>query len=99
MGYLPDGRPLDWTPCTHEFSNIIINEPEVSICDEDKDEVQGHIVDCLGKDSYYGMDIDAWERQEERDKDVTLPIEQQEVLDNIIPLIVEVHTTRRRPRK
>jgi len=95
MGYLPGGGPLDWTPCTHEFSNVIVNEPEVSICDEDK--VEGHTVYHLGEDSYCGMDIDAWERQGERDKDVTLPIK-QEVFDSIVSLMVEVHTTPRRPR-
>lgn len=38
----------------------------------------------LEEDSYYGTDVDIWDRREERDKDVTLP------LDSTTPLIEEV---------
>ena len=97
MGYFDDNGPLDWTPCTHEFRNIIFNEPEILMRDEDEDELQSRVADYLnyiGKDSYFGKVIGSWERQGERDKDVTLPMKQ---LDNIIAPIVEVHTACRRP--
>jgi hypothetical protein len=85
MGYYPDSGPLDWTPCHPKLTtNLIIDEPEVLIPDEEDDD------DCdddLGEDSYCGMDIDIWERQGERDKDVTLPAE----LDSITPMIVTVN--------
>jgi hypothetical protein len=88
MGYAPDSGPLDWTPCYPKFSTIPF-EPEVSISDESegkREDTYNH----LGEDSYYGMDLDSWERRGERDKDVTLPAQQEAELDNITPLIVEV---------
>src|SRR6266545_1850388 len=86
MGYSLDA-PLDWTPCYPQITNIILDEHIVSISDEDEDDCDG----CkLGEDSYCAWDILMWERQGERDKDLTLPARQEADLDNIIPLIVEV---------
>jgi hypothetical protein len=84
LGYSRDSGPLDWTPCYPKTSNFI---PEVLIPDEEDDDDSDN---DLGEDSYYGMDIDIWERQGERDKDVTLSAKQEAELDSITPLIVEV---------
>ena len=47
MRYLPDSNgPLDWTPCYHEIRNVVIEEPEVSISDEDKRKTY---IDPLGR--------------------------------------------------
>ncbi len=89
MGYTPDSRPLDWTPCYPQISTFILDEPEVSIPDEDKGKGEDR-GNYLGEDSYYGMDLDSWERHGERGEDVTLPAQQEAELDNITPLIVEV---------
>ncbi|KAF8638146.1 hypothetical protein AX17_002419 [Amanita inopinata Kibby_2008] len=43
--------------------------------------------DEIGEDSYFGWDLDAWERQGPRDKDITLPAMQEVKLDSMIPLI------------
>ncbi|RDB25721.1 Casein kinase I hhp1 [Hypsizygus marmoreus] len=88
MGYSPNSGPLDWTPCYLKSTNPILDEPEVSIPDEDDED--GDSGDDLGEDSYYGMDLDMWERQGERDKDVTLPAKLEAELDSITPLIIEV---------
>ncbi len=88
MGYTSDSGPLDWTPC-YPQTPIILDESEVSIPDEA--ECKGEDSDNhFGEDSYYGMDLDSWERHGERDKDVTLLAQQEAELDNITPLIVEV---------
>jgi len=80
--------PLDWTPCYPETTNPIQEEPEVSIPDDDED---GGDYSGLELPSYIATDIDMWDAvQEERDKDLTLPAEQEAELDAIIPLIVEV---------
>jgi hypothetical protein len=86
IGHSPDSGPLDWTPCYPQTTNLILDEPEVSIPEEDDD--NSH--DDLGEDSYYGMDIDIWERQGERNKDVTLSAKQEAELDIITLPIVEV---------
>jgi hypothetical protein len=84
LGYYPDSGPLNWTPC-YPQCNIFI--PEVLIPDvEDDDDID----DDPWEDSYYGMDIDIWERQGERDKDVTLTAKMEAVLDSITRPIVEV---------
>jgi hypothetical protein len=85
LGYYPDSGPLNWTPCYPKTTNFI---PEVLIPDEEDDDNDSD--DDPGEDSYYGMDIDIWERQGERDKDVTLSAKQEAELDSITPLIVEV---------
>ncbi|KAI6026988.1 putative casein kinase-1 hhp1 [Pisolithus marmoratus] len=87
LGLSLDDGPLDWTPCYPKTTNPIPDEPTVSIPDEDED---GYGDDDLGEDSYYGTDIDIWDRQGERDKDVTLPAEQEAELDSIIRPIEEV---------
>jgi hypothetical protein len=88
MGHSNDSGPLNWTPCYRETTNPILDEPEVSIPDEDDEDGDGD--DDLGEDSYYGMDIDIWGRHGERDKDVTLSAKQEAELDSITPLIIEV---------
>lgn len=91
MGYSPNNGPLDWTPCYPHVTNLTLEDPTVSIPDEDTDEDEDNDSDSdLGEDSYFGWDIDIWDRQGERDKDVTLPAEQETELDNITPVIVEV---------
>lgn len=88
LGYSSDNGPLKWTPCYPETANLI---PEVVIPhEEEEDEGNGDDDDSLGENSYYEMDIDIWERQGERDKDVTLSAKQEAELDSIIPLIIEV---------
>jgi len=82
MGYSLDSAPLDWTPCYPQITNIILDEPIVSISGEDEDDCDGY---NLGEDSYCAWDISMWEQQGERDKDVTLPAQQEADLDNIIP--------------
>jgi len=73
MGYSPDGGPFDWTPCYPQTSILILDEPEISISDEGKDNGDDH----SGEDSYYGMDLDSWQPHGEQDKDVTLPAQQE----------------------
>jgi hypothetical protein len=86
LGYSADSGPLNWTPCYPKTTNLI---PKVLIPDEEEPEGDDSD-DDLGEDSYYGMDIDIWERQGERDKDVTLSAKEEADLDSITPLIVEV---------
>ena len=89
MGYFPDSDsgPLDWTPCYHEIRKLTVDEPEISIPDEDQDKTY---LDPLGEDSYRGLDFDVWDRQGERSKDVTLPAKLKVEIEGTIPLIVEV---------
>ncbi|KAJ3500813.1 hypothetical protein NLJ89_g9624 [Agrocybe chaxingu] len=82
--------PLDWIPCTAQGEGHMgtVEEPEVSIDDDEADDDDS---DSLGEDSYVGEDIDMWDnRQGERDKDLTFPAKQREVLDGIIGVISEV---------
>lgn len=81
LGFSLDNGPLDWTPCCPQTTNPIPDESIVSVPDEDMD---GDGDGDLEEDSYYGTDVDIWDRREERDKDVTLP------LDSTTPLIEEV---------
>lgn len=89
MGYSLNDGPLDWTPCYPQVTNPILEEPAVSIPEEGEGEGK-HGDDDRGEDSYFGLDIDIWDRQGERDKEVTLPAEWKTELDNFIPLIEEV---------
>ena len=89
MGYSLSDGPLDWTPCYPKVTRLVLEEPTVSTPDEDDDE-DSDDDDDLGEDSYFGLDIDIWNRQGDRDKDLTLPAEQEADLDNIIPSIEEV---------
>ncbi|KAI6118453.1 hypothetical protein F5141DRAFT_619762 [Pisolithus sp. B1] len=82
LGFSVDNEPLDWTPCYPKTTNPIPDEPTFSIPDRDRDS-DGDV--DLG-----WTDIDIWDRQGGRDKDVTLPGEQEVKLDSIIPLIEEV---------
>jgi hypothetical protein len=81
-----EGEPLDWTPC-HPKPKIHLVEPEISIPDEKEVE---DCYDDLGDDSYCEMDIDRWDRQGERDKDLTLSATLEAELDSITPLIEKV---------
>jgi hypothetical protein len=89
LGYFPDSGPLNWTPCYPKTTKLILEVviPDEKEEEEDDDDDGGG---DLGDDSYYGMDIDIWERQGERDKDVTLSAKHGADLDSITPLIVEV---------
>ncbi|KAI6112618.1 putative casein kinase-1 hhp1 [Pisolithus sp. B1] len=87
LGFSLGDGPLDWTPCHPQITNPIPDEPTITIPDED---AEGDGDDDLGEDSYYGTDVDIWDRQGERDKDVTLPAEQEVELDSVTPLIEEV---------
>ena len=83
MGCSADSGSLDWTCCY-----LILHDPDVSLPDEDEDE--GEDDEDLGEDSYYGWDLDQWERNGPRDKDLTLPVVQENGVDRIIPVILEV---------
>ncbi|KAF8550757.1 kinase-like protein [Imleria badia] len=91
LDYSSNNEPLDWTPCYPHVTNLTLEEPTVSIPDEDaeKGRAKVHVSD-LGKNSYFGWDICDWDRHGARDKDVTLPAELEVELDNIIPVIGEV---------
>ncbi|KAG9316103.1 putative casein kinase-1 hhp1 [Chiua virens] len=86
LGYFPHDGPLDWTPCYLHVTKVTLDEPIVSVPEEDEDDGS----DEDDEDSYFGMDIDIWDRQGERDKDVTLPAKLEFELDNIIPVIEAV---------
>ncbi|TDL20416.1 kinase-like protein [Rickenella mellea] len=90
MDYSSDTEPLDWTPCHPNFSDTTVDEPILPDHEEYEDEIYDKDKDERPKDSYWGMDIDNWDRLGNRDKDLTLPSEQEAELDNITPLIVEV---------
>ncbi|KAF8625846.1 hypothetical protein AX17_006742 [Amanita inopinata Kibby_2008] len=84
MGYCPDSGPLDWRPCHTKITDHIPDVPEITVPDEEHSD-NGHSgSDEIGEDSYFEWDLDAWERQSPRDKDITLPAM------HMIPLIVEV---------
>ncbi|KAF9220336.1 kinase-like protein [Gyrodon lividus] len=87
LGFSLDNGPLNWTPCYPQTTNPILEEPTVFIPDKDKD---GDCDNDPREDSYYGMDIDIWDCQGERDKDVTLPAEQEIELNSLTWLIEEV---------
>jgi len=82
--------PLDWTPCNAIRSAVTpVKEPDCSIPSDDEDvdyEDSGH----LPKNSYFALDIDWWDRQGDRDKDLTLPLDQEVALDGCIAHIVDV---------
>ena len=44
----------------------------------------------MGEDSYFGWDIDVWNRQGEWDKDLTLHAEQEVELDKITLVIGDI---------
>ncbi|TDL20435.1 kinase-like protein [Rickenella mellea] len=89
VDHTTDNGPLDWTACYPNPSGPILDEPEFS--ENDEDDGTDSSDDDRPKDSYRGMDCDQWDRLGNRDKDVTLPSQQEVELDNITPLIVEVH--------
>ena len=69
-------------------TNLILHDPDISFSDEDEDE--GEDYEDLGEDSHYGWDLDQWERNGPRDKDLTLPMMQENGVSHIIPVFVEV---------
>ena len=76
--------PLDWTPSDTETTNLNQPKPEVS-------RTTRTMIPRIRRDSYFEMDVSLWDgHQGERDKVLTVPTEQEEELDTIIPLIVEV---------
>ncbi|PBK65322.1 kinase-like protein [Armillaria solidipes] len=87
---LSDGL-LDWTHYNPQPNTCHVEEPRFEIPGED----DVYVIDnahhaFLKKDSYCEWDLDMWERQMERDKDLTLPIEQEVYLDSCAPLIAQV---------
>ncbi len=68
-----------------------MDDPELDIpsLDEDSDPDDDDYA-FAAEDSYFEMDISMWERQRERDKDLTFPVERELYLDSCTPLIVQV---------
>lgn len=94
MGYSLVREPLDWTPCYPKITRPILEEPTVSIPD-DIEHVREEKVDDLDDESYVGFDIDFWYFPPgERDKELTLPVEQEAELDSALPVIEEVEGNR-----
>ncbi|PBK67948.1 kinase-like protein [Armillaria solidipes] len=86
---ISDG-PLDWTPCDPQTLTCILDEPQLEIS-EDEDEDDSDYYAFLAEDSYCELDLDMWDsRQGERDRELTLPVEQEVYLDGCTPLIVQV---------
>jgi hypothetical protein len=68
-----------------------LDDPDVSESFPDEDEGEGEDDDeDLRENSYYGWDLDQWERNGPRDKDLTMPDVLVDALDRTIPAIVEV---------
>ena len=88
MGCSADSGSLDWTCCYPKTTNLILHDPDISFSDKDEDE--GEYYEDLGEDSHYGWDLDQWERNRPRDKDLTLPMMQENDVNHIIPVFVEV---------
>ncbi|KAK0184315.1 hypothetical protein F5146DRAFT_1006586 [Armillaria mellea] len=86
---ISDG-PLDWRPSDQKTMTCVLDEPQLEISeDEDGDDADYYAF--LAEDSYYELDLDMWDnRQRERDKDLTLPVDQEVYLDSCTPLIAEV---------
>lgn len=86
---ISDG-PLDWTPSGQKTTACVLDEPQLEISeDEDGDDADYYAF--LAEDSYYELDLDFRDnRQRERDKDLTLPVDQEVYLDSCTPLIAEV---------
>ncbi len=87
---ISDG-PLNWTPWDPQTMICILDDPQLDIpsLDEDSDPDDDDYA-FAAEDSYFEMDISIWERQKERDKDLTLPLEREVYLDSCTPLIVQV---------
>ncbi|KAK0431560.1 putative casein kinase-1 hhp1 [Armillaria borealis] len=86
---ISDG-PLDWTPCDPQTLTCILDEPQLEIS-EDEDEDNADYYAFLAEDSYCELDLDMWDsRQGERDRELTLPVEQEVYLDGCTPLIAQV---------
>ncbi|TDL24370.1 kinase-like protein [Rickenella mellea] len=94
MSYSTDDEPLDWTPCHPNPPGPIIDEPAFSDSDEGELPDSNEDEDDLGENSYWATDIDMWNRQGNRDKDVTLPAILEAELDERTPVIVEVEGNR-----
>lgn len=82
-------RSLDWTPYYPETTNPISREPEIGILFPNEAEYENRS-DSSDDDSYGEMDIDEWNRQGERDENLTFPASQTAELDAPIPPIIEV---------
>lgn len=83
---------LDWTPISSPVPVPIADVHGEDSAADDAD-------DGIGDDeepneeysnSYFGYDIDCWDDYAARDRDVTLPAEQAEMLDGLIPVIERV---------
>ena len=84
--------PLDWTPCNNIQPAVTtaIKEPDCLISSDDEEDDDEGSEDEIPKNSYFAIDIEMWDPQGDRDKDLTLPSDQEVELDGCIPLIVEV---------
>ncbi|TDL20492.1 putative casein kinase-1 hhp1 [Rickenella mellea] len=87
--YTGNNGPLDWTPCYPKLLGPILVEPAFPDT-EDEDTDFDEDEDDLGKNSYCGWDMDIWDRNGNRDKDLTLPAALKAELDYRTPVIVHV---------
>ncbi|KAK0218469.1 putative casein kinase-1 hhp1 [Armillaria nabsnona] len=86
---ISDG-PRDWTSCDPQTTTCILDDPQLDIPGLDQDsDLDDDDYAFAAEDSYFEMDISIWERQRERDKDLTFLIEQEVYLDSCTPLIVQ----------
>jgi serine/threonine protein kinase len=86
------GGPLDWSSVRISISEEH-NSSEIAHIDDDlesEDENDESSEEENFKNSYCDWDIADWDIQGARDRSLTLPIEQVELADSIIPQIVEV---------
>ncbi|KAK0218477.1 kinase-like domain-containing protein [Armillaria nabsnona] len=91
---LAEGRsdgPLDWMPCEPQTTSSVLDEPLLDVPGEyNDDDDNDDYYAFLAEDSYCKMYLSMWDRQRERDKDLTLPVEREVYLDSCTPLIVQV---------
>ena len=89
-GYMLQG-PLDWKPCNTPVTPTNLKEPDCSLPIDHKDDVWCEGIDYgIPTNSYFARDIELWQPQGDRDKDVTFSSGSGVTLDGCIPCIVEV---------
>jgi hypothetical protein len=90
--------PLDWKPCDSFRPVTPMKEPDCSLPSDHKDDDWCAENDYgIPTNSYFARDIELWEPQGDRDKDVTFSSGSVGVtLDGCIPCIVEVIEDRHR---
>ena len=90
-GYNLQG-PLDWTPCDSIRSGVTpMKEPDCSLPSDHED---GDCCEASGYEmptnNYFARDTALWDPQGDRDKDLTLPSDQEVALNGRIACIVDV---------